>query len=155
MDGEENLTEQGGQKVYELGFYFVPTLSEEEALEKSQKIREFVVSHGVEEIHFEAPVLRNLAYQIEKHTAGKNEMFSRAYFSWIKFVMTASSVLDLKKEMENDKDVLRFLIIKTTRENTFTPSRPQSSPVESGETDISSDELPEVVEEEAVVVKEE
>jgi len=48
----------------------------------------------------------------------------KAYFGWIKFELEPDSVLQLKENLEQNDSLLRFLIIKTVRENTLVPKKP-------------------------------
>ena len=44
---------------------------------------------------------------------------SSGYFGWIKFEMTTEDVEKVKKALDADPTTLRYLIIKTVRENTL------------------------------------
>jgi hypothetical protein len=49
--------------------------------------------------------------------------FTTAYFGWVKFYMDADKVLELKKSLTQDTNFLRFLIVKTVKENTMSSRR--------------------------------
>ena len=77
-----------------------------------------IVSEGM-------PKMTILAYDISKDIDSKKQKFNRAYFGWIKFEIEASKITLIKNKIESLQNVLRFLIIKTVRENTMhTPKIP-------------------------------
>ena len=49
--------------------------------------------------------------------------FNTAYFGWIKFTMETQKVLELKKTLDLDPNIIRFLILKTVKENTIAAKR--------------------------------
>ena len=105
-------------KVYEVGFLLVPTLSEEEVPAVYGDMKELVASLGGEVISDEMPKMINLAYTMSKTIQNINNKFDTAYFGWTKFFMDADKIADLKKKLDFDPKVIRFLIIKTVKENT-------------------------------------
>ena len=67
----------------------------------------------------ELPVFIDLAYQIVKTVEHKNKRFDQAYFGWIKFDGSPEGIAELEEGLKKDENVLRYLIVKTIRENTF------------------------------------
>ena len=49
--------------------------------------------------------------------------FDTAYFGWIKFEISSLQVSELKNKLDIDSNFLRFLILKTVRENTIAAKR--------------------------------
>ena len=49
--------------------------------------------------------------------------FDTGYFGWIKFFMNPEQVLKLKKKIDLDPNIIRFLILKTVAENTIASKR--------------------------------
>ena len=45
--------------------------------------------------------------------------FDNGYFGWIKFTMDTEKVLELKRKLDQNHDLIRFLILKTVRQNTL------------------------------------
>lgn len=111
-------------RIYELGFLIVPTVDENAVVGEASRIKGVIESCGGLLISDENPKLITLAYSIDKRVSGKRKSFTNAYFTWIKFHADPSSVATLKKHMEDDQSVLRFLIIKTVKENTLMTKRP-------------------------------
>jgi ribosomal protein S6 len=110
-------------RVYELGYLLVPTLPGEEVPAVYGNLKEMVRSFGGEIISDEMPKLINLAYQMRKVTSNIKSKFSSAYFGWIKFATDAEKVVELKAKLDFDPNIIRFLIIKTVRENTMAVKR--------------------------------
>jgi ribosomal protein S6 len=119
---EENIKQnerQEGFQVYELGFHFVPTLSEDEAMVKFSHLKSLVEKKGGTFISEETPHMINLAYEISKTVKAQKKHYSSSYFGWVKFEIDAEKIASLEKEVKDFEPVLRYLIIKTVRENTL------------------------------------
>jgi ribosomal protein S6 len=69
------------------------------------------------------PKMINLAYSMTKVVSNVRNKFNTAYFGWIKFTMDGDKVLDLKKKLDLDPNFIRFLILKTVKENTLAVKR--------------------------------
>jgi ribosomal protein S6 len=116
-------TEGINSKVYELGYLLVPTIKEEDVPVNYGNLKELVSSFGGEIIADEMPKMMTLAYVMKKVTSNVRSKFSTAYFGWIKFTMDASKILELKKRLDLDPNFIRFLILKTVKENTIAAKR--------------------------------
>lgn len=111
--------------VYELGFHLLPTVDESNLLSEFSKIKSIVEESGGVMISEDVPKMVNLAYEISKSIDSKKHKFNKAYFGWVKFEAEPVKVVEIKNKIENDQSILRFLIIKTVRENTIhTPKIP-------------------------------
>jgi ribosomal protein S6 len=106
-------------QVYELGFHIVPTIAEEKVANVFGDIKSLLEKNGAIFISEEYPKMRPLAYTMLKNEAGKNEKFNFAYFGWVKFDLGKEEIALVKEKLEKNKEILRFLIIKTVRENTL------------------------------------
>lgn len=127
-DKAENniLNEEGGDaiaRVYELGYLLVPTLSEEEVPGMFGNLKDLVSSYGGIAISDEMPKMITLAYPMVKVISNIRNKFKTAYFGWIKFTMDSDKVLELKKKLDLDPTLVRFLILKTVKENTIAAKR--------------------------------
>jgi hypothetical protein len=58
-----------------------------------------------------------------KVVANVRNKFNTAYFGWTKFTMDSDKVLELKKKLDLDPNFIRFLILKTVKENTIAAKR--------------------------------
>ncbi|MEI7709689.1 MAG: 30S ribosomal protein S6 [bacterium] len=110
-------------KVYEVGYLLVPSIKEEDVAINYGNIKDVVASFGGEVISDEMPKMINLAYTMEKVTSNVRSKYKTAYFGWTKFTMAADQVVELKKKLDLDPNFVRFLIIKTIRENTIAAKR--------------------------------
>ncbi|MCI5108636.1 MAG: 30S ribosomal protein S6 [Candidatus Pacebacteria bacterium] len=135
------------KQIYEIGFHILPTVAEEALGDEVSKIRT-EIEKGGEVISEEYPKLQDLEYSISKYIDTKKSKFDRAYFGWIKFEGDAELALSIKKVCDNHSNILRYLIIKTVRENTLVkPKEPKKEGEVEGkefskeEVDKSIDEL--------------
>src|ERR1035437_2391976 len=69
------------------------------------------------------PKMIQLAYKMVKVVSNVRNKFNTAYFGWIKFTMDSDKVLELKKKLDLDPNLIRFLILKTVKENTIAAKR--------------------------------
>ena len=110
-------------KVYEVSFNIVPTLSEEAMAAEFGNLKETLLKLSGFVISEQYPKPISLAYIMEKVIANKNTKFSSAYFGWVKFEAPVSVVEELKRILDRNENIIRHLIIKTVRENTLAPKR--------------------------------
>lgn len=114
-----NHQEHTEPRVYELGYHLVPTLSSEQIPEASGAVRGMIEQISKDIIAEELPVFIDLAYQIVKTVDHKNKRFNEAYFGWIKFEALPAGIAELEESLKKNDNVLRYLVVKTIRENTF------------------------------------
>ena len=110
-------------RIYEVGYLLVPTISEDDLPASYGNMKELVVSLGGEIISDETPKMINLAYPMFKMLKNIRTKFNTAYFGWVKFSMDPEKVLELKKKLDLDLNVIRFLTLKTVKENTIASKR--------------------------------
>jgi len=152
---KEELTQKDEQsKVYEVGFHLLPTIAENSIAEEVSKIKSVVEKNNGVFVSEGVPQMTNLAYTITKAISGKNQKFDSAYFGWVKFELGASVIADIKKEMDEMDVVLRYLIIKTVKEDA-TAVKPGKFEFNSGSEVETTDNKKEKKEKEEVVKKEE
>jgi len=123
LKNEETEAETREPKVYELGYLLVPTITIEDVPVMYGNLKELVSSMGGEIISDEMPKSIPLAYTMLKVVKNVRSKFDTAYFGWIKFSMSASAIVSLKKKLDLDPNVIRFLILKTVKENTIAAKR--------------------------------
>lgn len=119
----EDTEEDVNSRVYELGYLLVPTISPEDVPVNYGNFKELISSFGGEIIADEMPKMTNLAYTMRKVTSNVRSKFNTAYFGWTKFVMGTERVEELKKKLDLDPNIVRFLILKTVKENTIAAKR--------------------------------
>ena len=119
---EENVNDKnvGESQIYEIGYHILPTVAEDKLPEEVGKVQSLISSRGGNIITEEFPQLRALAYDISKRTETKYSKYSKAYFGWIKFEIGPDMIIGVDNGLNENPNVLRYLIIKTVRENTMT-----------------------------------
>lgn len=120
---DKNEDVENNSRVYEVGYLLVPTLSEENVPAVYSSIKDLVVSLGGEIISDEMPKMISLAYTMSRVTQNVRNKFNTAFFGWVKFEIIPEKVLELKKKLDIDPNFIRFLILKTVRENTIATKR--------------------------------
>jgi len=123
IKNENEIETDVNSRVYELGYLLVPTLSEEDVPITLGNLKELVSSLGGIIISDEMPKMLTLAYPMVKVVSNLRNKFKTAYFGWIKFTMDSDKVLELKKRLDLDPNLIRFLILKTVKENTINAKR--------------------------------
>ncbi|MBI2004576.1 30S ribosomal protein S6 [Patescibacteria group bacterium] len=108
--------------VYEVGFHVVPTVEEAGVAGVVEAIRAELGLGDAEIITEQFPVKMMLAYTIERALSGKREKFSESYFGWVKFATEREHIAALETLLRGDKNILRYLLIQTVREDA-TPRR--------------------------------
>lgn len=111
-------------RVYELGFYVVSSIPEEKVPAEVAIIKDLLIANGGVVISEEFPKLKNLAYTMTKVVGPKHLKFDTAYFGWVKFEMNPESIDVVKKAVERNDNIVRFLIVKTVRESTMSVIKP-------------------------------
>ena len=134
-------------RIYELGYWFVPTIPEDGIEAQVTELKQKLSAKGAVFIQEENPYLREIAYEMKKVIDNKNNYFTEGYFGWIKFEMDPAKVETLKNELELDPSVIRAMIIQTVRENTVYAKRPATH-----KRDEEEDEV-EIVEEDADITE--
>lgn len=130
MEKVEKLEEGGGQ-VYELGYHIVSTVAEENLPKEVEALKAIVLKDGGSLVSEGEPKLINLAYSMTKSVADIKKKFNTAYFGWLKFETKSELMPSIKKAVDAYPNVLRYLLIKTVRENTlYTPKLNNVRPVE-------------------------
>lgn len=121
MSDENKTTDE--IKLYELGFHIVSSLSESEAESKFVALKKEIEGIGGEIVKEGEPKLISLAYTIIKKIKAVNTRFDKAYFGWIKFNANVEAITELKNKVEEDEDILRFLLIKTVDDEEHSTSK--------------------------------
>lgn len=144
-DHNRDLERDERLKVYELGFHFVPTLSEDDVTVKFSELKSFVEKLGGEFISEDAPQPIRLAYEIAKTIKTEKKWFQDAYFGWVKFTLAPEDVVALEKQVKGFDPILRYLLITTVRENTvigaLRDGSGRNNRPDASEDDISDDSI--------------
>ena len=119
MSKTEQHERQEGIRVYELGFHFVPTLSEDEVVVQFSHLKSLIEKKGGTFISEEVPQMINLAYEITKTLKAQKKRYTSAYFGWVKFDIDPSELAGIEKDVKAFEPILRYILITTVRENTL------------------------------------
>jgi ribosomal protein S6 len=138
---EEIENKEGSQRVYEVGYLLLPSIPEERLSENSDAIKKMISDVSGTIISQGDPQFRNLSYEMVKTIGTRNEKFRTAYFGWIKFETDAENIAPLQEKLKMTDAILRFLLIKTVREDTLSSfARAEEMAVESDGEDVSAPE---------------
>jgi len=118
--GEEKEARLG---VYEVGYIMLPTIAEENLGEEVTLFKDMFTEQGATFISDEYPKLIELAYEMTRSIANKKQKFSYGYFGWVKFECNTSQATLIKDILSKNEKLVRFLMIKTVRENTMSVKR--------------------------------
>ncbi|MFZ2621451.1 MAG: 30S ribosomal protein S6 [Minisyncoccia bacterium] len=105
--------------VYEVSYLLLPSLAQEQAPLKAVVLKETLTSLGGAVISDEDPVLIDLAYPMLKVVTTVRHKVNTGYFGWIKFEITPQGIEKIKKTLDADANIVRYIIIRTVRENTL------------------------------------
>jgi ribosomal protein S6 len=113
--------------IYELGYLVLSTLPEEQVAPEVSKLKEILAKFSAKVIADEYPVLIDLAYTMITRVDNKNAQFDTGYFGWIKFEADAEVMAELKKELDRNTVLLRYMLTRTVKENTIASKKPLSA----------------------------
>ncbi|MEK9176960.1 MAG: 30S ribosomal protein S6 [Patescibacteria group bacterium] len=140
VDTDENDAPQTA--VYEIGYHLLPTIAEEDLAKAVSALTDALKAENAEFVGERFPSKVQLAYPITKRVNDKRTPFENAYFGWIAFSVPKSLIANLKRFLDANPSVLRYLIVKTSREAvtaamtgaTVTPSGDIGKPKRDAET---------------------
>jgi len=124
-DIEEDVGEEKESRtsVYEVGYIMVPTIAEEALGEEVTLFKDMFTEKGAVFISDEYPKLIELAYEMSRSINNKKQKFTNGYFGWVKFECSTTDAKIIKDILEKNEKLVRFLMIKTVRENTMSVRR--------------------------------
>ncbi len=140
MSTEKDTNErQEGVRVYELGFHFVPTLSEDQVEVQFSHLKSLIEKKGGTFIAEGTPEMIDLAYEISKTVKAEKKRYTEAYFGWVKFELNAEEIPAFEKDVKAFEPILRYLLITTVRENTLVGAKEVSSKKQSTKETAETD----------------
>jgi len=120
MSKKAKVARNSEEKIYEVGYHVLSSVAEELLPAEIEKVKGFLAKEKAIIISEEAPKLRPLAYPIKKAFGGSYKVFDKAYFGFIKFELGEDAdIRNIDLAMKNDEAILRYIVIKTVRENTM------------------------------------
>ncbi len=138
------------KQVYEIGFHIVPTVAEEKLGDEVSVIRNAVEQGGGIVISEEFPKMRDLTYVMQKYIDTKKVSYEKAYFGWIKFEGAPELAQEIKKSADEHPQVLRYLLIKTIRENSLLTKPKERVEREEKKDDVSETKVKGKIDEETI-----
>src|SRR5690348_14619691 len=115
-EAEQTQANVSEKAVYEVGFHVVPTVSEAEAKAVLERIKGALSKTDASVIAEEEPKRMTFAYRIERSVQGKREKYTEGYFGWVKFEADSEAIKPLEEMLRDDREVLRSILVHTTRE---------------------------------------
>ena len=155
MAKKVELTQEDQQlenRVYELGFHFVSTIVEDEVAVQFSHLKSLIEKRGGQFIAEEMPKFKNLAYPISKTVKTDRKNHLSSYFGWVKFEINPEEIIPLEKEIKAFGPMLRFLLIKTVKENTFLGAVAEIKVDSSKTVKIVDEPVEDIISEEPAVV---
>lgn len=109
--------------IYEIGYLMVPSIAEENLGAEVTAFKDALTAKGVTFISDEYPRMMELAYEMSRSIMNKKQKFSYGYFGWVKFETTTEAAVVIKDMMDKNETFIRYIMIKTVRENTMSQKR--------------------------------
>ena len=119
MEKETKNKEMEGVTIYEVGYTLLPSLAVEQVPARVESLKEMIQKAGGAVVSLENPILIDLAYPMTKVIQTTRHKCITGYFGWIKFEIPTEGIEGVKKSLDADNNILRYLLIKTDRENTL------------------------------------
>jgi ribosomal protein S6 len=113
-------------RVYELGFLLVPSTAETEVPSLVDTLKASITEAGGTVHSTGTPEFIDLAYTIEKNVASKKMKWSQGYFGWVKFEANPEAMETIKKALDANTNVIRYLLVKTTLDNSIVFKKPKN-----------------------------
>ena len=110
-------------QIYELGYHLIPDLDENGVSKEVLSLKDKLESLGGHIISEAFPESKNLAYDISKRMEVGYKTFSKSFFGWVKFELESDKIKELHSFANSNNSVIRFIIVKTVRENTLYSSK--------------------------------
>jgi ribosomal protein S6 len=146
-------------RTYELSFILVPTVPESEVDQKVAELKSAITAlQGTIGAEGTTEFI-DLAYRIEKNVKSKKMKWNQGYFGWMKFTAAPEALEALKKVLDGNLELMRYMLIKTSAENLVQFKKPKieamrNSNVSIDDMDVSDEEMEEDSEEDEKEVHE-
>lgn len=128
-------------RIYEIGLLLVPILGDEGAQNRFGQLKKRLGELGATGISEGEPERIDLAYRMQNTVNNKKAFYGEAYFCWYKFEINPSVIATVETELKADTVVLRSLLFKTVRENTYIQRKTRRRTYERTADEVLHDEL--------------
>lgn len=144
---ESNETKE--LNIYEVGYIIVPTIPEENVSKEAGLVKSAIENIGVLVSSLE-PKLIPLAYAMDTVSENKKSTYTSGYFGSFVFHAEAKEMEVLKEKLDKNDSLIRFLLIKRSKESLIPPKRrvsyetgektekKEKAPVEKKELDVAA-----------------
>lgn len=132
-------TEVREPRIYEIGYLMLPSLGADGVADAVNEIKARLTAMGAEHISEGEAQHIDLAYEMLKIINNQNTFLNTAYFGWMKFAINPEAIAGINKFLDNRPEILRFLLNKTTREDTMINAKPMTAIVEPVEDESDDD----------------
>ncbi len=119
---DEKATKDSG-RIYEVGFHVAPIVGEEGLAHEVSAIKALLEKASAAIVSEDFPRLRTLAYPLSKVIKGTKHTFKECFFGWVKFESDPEKVESITREIDKMENIVRFIAVKTVRENTLYGSK--------------------------------
>jgi ribosomal protein S6 len=120
--------EKTNTRVYELGFLLVPTTAEGQVAQEVKVLTDMIETAGGTIVGSGTPEFIDLAYRMEQTVGGAKRKWTQGYFGWVKFEIDAESIETIKKALDGNFTVFRYILVKTSVSNTVVFKKPKVDP---------------------------
>jgi ribosomal protein S6 len=131
-------------RTYELGYILVPTLPETDVEKTVTALKSAIETVKGELLSEGTPEFIDLAYQIEKNVKSKKMKWTQGYFGWIKFNSAPEALEALKKALDANTDLVRYMLVKTDAENNVVFKKPKIEAKRGSDVSFDEGELEEI-----------
>ncbi|PJE73458.1 MAG: 30S ribosomal protein S6 [Candidatus Terrybacteria bacterium CG10_big_fil_rev_8_21_14_0_10_41_10] len=139
------------QKIYEISFLINPLTTEDKVGEDVAVLREIIEKNGGFIMGEEPAKMQKLSYPIKFKSGSKSSDFDSAYFCWMKFYVTPSSIENIKKAIDLNDKIIRHMITDVTKDKTpqsaHASSKRSTQTVKEEKEDIKPEQIDEKLEE--------
>ncbi len=116
-DSSEAQPPRSTETIYEVGYHLMANIPEAEVGGTADTIRQLIISRKGTILSEGLPQRMTLTYPIIRSVSGKRETFVDSYFGWVKFSAEAEDVEALNDPLRGMREVIRYIVIKTLRDD--------------------------------------
>lgn len=129
------------QVTYEIMYFLNPLIAEDKVVDETNSLRSLIEGVQGIVIHENKPKFQDLAYAVGKYEKG--------FLGMIKFISKSDSIEGLKKSLDRNEKLVRFMISKSkTEKEVSKPKRTYTKKVESSEAmEVKNEEIDKKLEE--------
>ncbi|KKW37152.1 MAG: hypothetical protein UY81_C0002G0010 [Candidatus Giovannonibacteria bacterium GW2011_GWA2_53_7] len=129
-------------QIYEVGYHIVPIVGEDNLGARATAVRDMIETRKGVILSDEFPKSMDLAYPMVKIAENKRATYTSSYFGWFKFQAEPSAIRAIETDLKADNNIMRFMLVKTVRENTMSPKKPLRPTREEGRENGPREEKP-------------